>query len=242
MWGKEGLELAGGVQSGRRQEARVDAHGDLMHDARRVGEAIGGLKDGARGARGGQQVGHGRSWNQRTRGGVGQEGGLGVGVAPEVGVGACRVVGAAVGQGERVPMQGGGDVGLGSAVGEVAIPFLVAGSSEMLDLPEAYGLLLRLECRRDHLWPVQKGSGVMLLTPRTASCFGLAQRVCVARCVAGGSVVVVVLHPHWRHSSGAHWRLAGLRLRGDAGDTWLTVLVAVGDVAALSERTVAVGV
>lgn len=54
-------------------------------------------------------------------------------VPPKVGVGARRVVWAAVGQGECVPMHGGRDIGLWSPVGKVAIPFLVAGT-EMLDL------------------------------------------------------------------------------------------------------------
>lgn len=56
-------------------------------------------------------------------------------MAPEVGVGACRVVWAAVGQGERVPMHGGGDVSLWSPMDIVSIPFLVAGT-EMMDLRE----------------------------------------------------------------------------------------------------------
>lgn len=56
-------------------------------------------------------------------------------MAPEVGVGARSVVGAAVGQGECVPMHGRGDIGLGSAVGKVAVPFLMAGT-EMLHLPK----------------------------------------------------------------------------------------------------------
>lgn len=51
-----------------------------------------------------------------------------MGVAPKVGVGACRVVGAAVGQGEGVAVHGGGDVGLRSSVGKVSVPFLVAGA------------------------------------------------------------------------------------------------------------------
>lgn len=45
-----------------------------------------------------------------------------------MGVGPCRVVGAAVGQAEGVPVHGGRDVGLGSPVGEVSIPLLVAGT------------------------------------------------------------------------------------------------------------------
>lgn len=44
--GEEGLELALGVQGGRGQQPGVDAHGDLVHDARRVGDAVGGLQDG----------------------------------------------------------------------------------------------------------------------------------------------------------------------------------------------------
>ena len=54
-------------------------------------------------------------------------------MAPEVRVGACGVVWAAVGQGECVPMHGGRDIGLWSPVSKVAIPFLMAGT-EMLHL------------------------------------------------------------------------------------------------------------
>lgn len=49
MRGKEGLELALGVQGGRGQQPRVDAHCDLMHDACRVGNVVGGLEDRTRG-------------------------------------------------------------------------------------------------------------------------------------------------------------------------------------------------
>lgn len=49
-------------------------------------------------------------------------------VGANVGVGPCRVVGAAVGQAEGVPVHCGRDVGLGSPVGEVSIPLLVAGT------------------------------------------------------------------------------------------------------------------
>lgn len=70
--GKEGLELALGVQGGGGQQPRVDAHCDLMHDACRVGDTVGGLEDRAGGYRGSQEVGHGRSGDQRTRWGVGQ--------------------------------------------------------------------------------------------------------------------------------------------------------------------------
>lgn len=72
MRGKEGLELALGVQGGGGQQPRVDAHCDLMHDACRVGDAVRGLEDGAGGDGGGQQVGHGRSRDQGTRRGIGQ--------------------------------------------------------------------------------------------------------------------------------------------------------------------------
>lgn len=72
MWGEEGLELALGVQGRGGQQAGVDAHCDLMHDACWVGDAVGGLEDRARGSRGGQEVGHGGSSNQRTRRRVGQ--------------------------------------------------------------------------------------------------------------------------------------------------------------------------
>lgn len=42
-------------------------------------------------------------------------------------------------------------------------------------LPKANRLLLLgLECRGDFLWPVEEGSGVVMLSPRNASPFGLA--------------------------------------------------------------------
>lgn len=50
-------------------------------------------------------------------------------------MGARSVVWAAVGQGECVSMYGGGDIGLWSPVGKVAVPFLMAGT-EMLHLRE----------------------------------------------------------------------------------------------------------
>lgn len=59
-------------------------------------------------------------------------------------------------------------------------------------------------------------------------------------CFTDGMVVIVVLHPHWRHHNSTHCWLAGLGLRGDACYTWLAVLVAVCDVALLCEATVAV--
>lgn len=64
---KQGLELALGVQGGGGQQPGVDAHCHLMHDACWVGDAVGGLEDGAGGPRGGQEVGHRRSCDQRTR-------------------------------------------------------------------------------------------------------------------------------------------------------------------------------
>lgn len=54
-----------------------------------------------------------------------------MGVTPKVGVGASRVAGTAVGQGERVPVHGRRDVGLWPPVGEVSVPFLVAGAVMM---------------------------------------------------------------------------------------------------------------
>lgn len=138
---KERLELALRVQGRRGQQSGVDAHRDLMYDARGVGDAVGGLEDGAGGDGGGQEVGHGRSRDQGTRWRVGQQGGLGVRVAANVGVGACCVVGAAVGQGECVPVHCGRDIGLWSPVGEVSIPFLVAGAK-----------MLHLQKRRAHCW------------------------------------------------------------------------------------------
>lgn len=139
MRGEKGLELPLGVQGGGGQQPGVDAHCDLMHDACRVGDAVGGLQDGPRGSRGGQQVGHRCGGDQGTRRGVGQQGGLGVRVAPKVGVGARSVVWAAVGQGKCVPMHGGGDISLWSPVGKVAVPFLMAGT-EMLHLEERRGI------------------------------------------------------------------------------------------------------
>lgn len=53
-------------------------------------------------------------------------------------------------------------------------------------------------------------------------------------------IVVVVLHPHWRHRHRANSWLAGLRLRGDAGNTGLAVLIAARDEALLREGTGAV--
>ncbi len=108
-----------------------------MNDACRVGDAVGGLEDGAGGYGGSQEVGHGCSSDQRTRRRVGQQGGLGVRVTPKVGVRARTVVGAAVGQGERVPMHGGRNIGLRSPVGKVAVPLLMAGTV-MLHLKERW--------------------------------------------------------------------------------------------------------
>lgn len=70
--GKQGLELALGVQGWGGQQPRVDAHCDLMHDACRVGDAVGGLQDGTGGYRGSQEVGHGCGRDQGTRRGVGK--------------------------------------------------------------------------------------------------------------------------------------------------------------------------
>lgn len=54
-----------------------------------------------------------------------------MGVTPKVGVGACRVVRTAVGQCECVPVHCRRDVGLGSSVGKISVPFLVAGAVVM---------------------------------------------------------------------------------------------------------------
>lgn len=54
-----------------------------------------------------------------------------MGVAPKVGVGARRVVWTAVGQGECVAVHCRRDVGLWSPVGEVSVPFLMAGAVMM---------------------------------------------------------------------------------------------------------------
>lgn len=70
MWGEEGFELARGVQGGRGQQAGVDAHSHLMHNPCWVRDAVGRLEDGAGGPGGGEEVGHGGSWDQRTRRGV----------------------------------------------------------------------------------------------------------------------------------------------------------------------------
>lgn len=86
-------------------------------------------------------------------------------------MGARSVVWAAVRESERVPMHGGRDVSLWSSVGEIAVPFLMAGT-EMLHLPKADRLLL--ECRGNFLMPVEVGSGVVMLSPRKAAPFGLA--------------------------------------------------------------------
>lgn len=171
MRGKQRLELALGVQSGRGQQPGVDAHCDLVHNASRVGDAVGGLQTGPGGARRGQDVGHGRGRDQGTRGGIRQKGGLGVRVAPEVGVGASSVVGTAVRQGEGVAMHGWGDVGLWAPVDIISVPFLMAGAV-MLDLSKAHGLLLMgLECRGHLLGPVEEGGRVVRLPPGNASPF-----------------------------------------------------------------------
>lgn len=86
--GEEGLELALGVKGGRGQQPGVDAHSDLVDDTAWVRDAVGGLQDGPRGPRGGQDVGHRGCCDQGPRGGVGQKGML---------AGTCSVVGAAVG-------------------------------------------------------------------------------------------------------------------------------------------------
>lgn len=60
------------MQGGGGQQSVVEAHRDLMHDACRVGDAVGGLEDGAGGYGGSQEVGHGRGRDQGARRGVGQ--------------------------------------------------------------------------------------------------------------------------------------------------------------------------
>lgn len=89
MRGKEGFELPLGVQSGGGKQSGVDAHSHLVHDTCRVGETVGGLKDGVGNPRGGQKVGHRGSSDQRAGGRVRQKGGLGRWVPSKVGVGAC---------------------------------------------------------------------------------------------------------------------------------------------------------
>ena len=54
-----------------------------------------------------------------------------MGMTPKVGVGACRVVRTAVGQGECVPVHCRRDVGLWPSVSKVSVPFLVAGAVMM---------------------------------------------------------------------------------------------------------------
>lgn len=72
MRGEKGLELALRVQGGGGQQSRVDAHCDLMHNACRMGDAVGGLEDGTGATRGGQDVGHWCSCDQWPRWGIGQ--------------------------------------------------------------------------------------------------------------------------------------------------------------------------
>lgn len=68
-------------------------------------------------------------------------------VTPKVGVGARRVVRTAVGQGERVAVHCGRDVGLWPPVGEVSVPFLVAGA-----------VMMHLKQRRRRRMAVRSGS------------------------------------------------------------------------------------
>lgn len=64
---------------------------------------------------------------------------------------------------------------------------------------------------------------------------------CVARGFTDdGGVVVVVLHPQWRHHDGTNSWLARLGLRGHACNTGLAVLIAASYEAAFQEGTVAV--
>lgn len=53
-------------------------------------------------------------------------------------------------------------------------------------------------------------------------------------------VVVVVLHPHWRHQNSTNSRLAVLGLGGNRRNTGLAVLIAACDEALFYEGTVAV--
>lgn len=63
---------------------------------------------------------------------------------------------------------------------------------------------------------------------------------CVAMCFTDSRiVVVVVLHPHWRHHNSTNCWLAGLGLRGNARNAGLAVLVAASDEASPCEGTVA---
>lgn len=72
MGGKKRLELALGVQRGGGQQPRIDAHCDLVHDACRVGDAVGGLEDRTGSSWGSQEVGHRCSCDQRASWGIGQ--------------------------------------------------------------------------------------------------------------------------------------------------------------------------
>lgn len=144
-----------------------------MNNACWVGEAVCGREHGSGRPRRSQQVGNRRGCDQGTRGGVGQQRGLGVRVSANVGMGACGVAGAAVGQGKCMPMYGRRNKGLRSAVRKVAIPLLVT-RAKMLNLPKANRLLLLgLECRSYFLRPVEKRRRVVMLSPWNASSFGL---------------------------------------------------------------------
>lgn len=131
------------LQAGGGQQAGVDAHGHLVHDAvAGVAQPVGRvLQQRAGGAGRGQQVRHG-GWR-----GVGQQGGL----PTQVGA-AWQVAGAALGQGEGVAGHGAHQerlllllLGLlRAARGEVAVVPLLRPRGEVLDLTEVPMVLM--EC------------------------------------------------------------------------------------------------
>lgn len=120
------------VQGGGRQQARVDAHGDLVHDPTGVGQAVARVLEQRSGGAGrGEEVGDGRGGAERCRGCVGQDGGLPAQVrAP------CQhraVPGAALGQRERGAGHRGREERLLPPGGEVPVP-LLQPRAEVLDL------------------------------------------------------------------------------------------------------------
>lgn len=121
------------LQAGGRQQAGVDAHGHLVHNAiAGMAQPVGrGLQQRARRAGRGQQVSHG-GWR-----GVGQQGGL----PTQVGA-AWQVAGAALGQGEGVAGHGAHQerllLLLRAARGEVAVVPLLRPRGEVLDLAHTH--------------------------------------------------------------------------------------------------------
>lgn len=135
--GELGWILAG-VDGRRGQDPGAHAHGDLVHDAGRVGSVLHGV---ARRALGGHQVGHGAGGAQGGRRCVGVEVGLGGQVGSSCGGGQVGVdsamAGAVVREGVGCLSHGGSDVGLLPSVA----PGAVRGDV-LLSLAEIEGLLL----------------------------------------------------------------------------------------------------